>query len=309
MTAHHRHYENPIGVHGLVWTGEWTEKQAHMTLERAKEAGYDLVELLFMRPETIDVAMTARLLEEYELKAAASLGLSVDTDVSSEDPDAVAVGRERLSTAAAVAGDLGLVYLGGVVYGALTKYSRPVSERGRQNSIAAVRDLCEKASGIPVGLELVNRYESNLLNTAEQADEYVREVGAGNLFIHLDTYHMNIEESGMFEPVLTCGDRLGYVHIGESHRGYLGSGNVDFDSFFRALHAIGYTGPVTFESFSSAVVDPDLSYTLAIWRNLWDDNVDLAAHARGFIDSKLRSVARAGGDRALQRTGWSQQSV
>jgi D-psicose/D-tagatose/L-ribulose 3-epimerase len=251
-----------------------------------------------MEPETIDVPMTARLLEEYGMKASASLGLSADTDVSSEDPDVVAAGRRRLSTAVAVAGDLGLVYLGGVVYGALTKYSRPVTARGRDNSIAAVSELCAKAaaSDIPVGLEIVNRYESNLLNTAEQAVEYIREVDADNLFVHLDTYHMNIEESGMFEPVLACGDRLGYVHIGESHRGYLGSGNVDFDAFFRALHAVGYTGPVTFESFSSAVVDPALSYTLAIWRNLWDDNVDLATHARAFIDTKLRSVARVGSD-------------
>jgi D-psicose/D-tagatose/L-ribulose 3-epimerase len=102
---------------------------------------------------------------------------------------------------------------------------------------------------------------------------------------------MNIEEGGMFEPVLTCGDRLGYVHIGESHRGYLGSGNVDFDGLFRGMRAIGYTGPITFESFSSTVVDPNLSYTLAIWRNLWEDNVDLAGHARAFIDAQLRSAA------------------
>lgn len=73
-----------------------------------------------------------------------------------------------------------------------------------------------------------------------------------------------------------------YVHIGESHRGYLGSGTVDFDNFFKALGHIGYDGPIVFESFSTAVVDPKLSRMLAVWRNLWDDSDDLGAHANTF---------------------------
>jgi D-psicose/D-tagatose/L-ribulose 3-epimerase len=91
--------------------------------------------------------------------------------------------------------------------------------------------------------------------------------------------------------VLEAGTNLGYVHIGESHRGYLGSGTVDFDSFFRALAVIGYDGPVVFESFSSAVVHPDLSNMLGIWRNLWTDGADLAAHANTFIRNHLAAVA------------------
>lgn len=86
-----------------------------------------------------------------------------------------------------------------------------------------------------------------------------------------------------------AGDRLGYVHVGESHRGYLGSGPIDFPQFFAALRDSGYAGPVTFESFSSAVVHPELSNTLAVWRNLWDDGEDLARHAHGFMAEHLRT--------------------
>jgi D-psicose/D-tagatose/L-ribulose 3-epimerase len=284
------HYPNIIGVHGLVWAGSWNEAEARAAIEQSAAAGYDVIELLMMDPQAMNVAMTRRLLDEYGLKASASLGLSARTDVSSDDPEVVAAGRRVLSDAVSVATDLGLIYLGGVVFGALKKYSAPVTER-------AVRGLCDTAAraGIPIGLEVVNRYESNLLNTASQAMEYIRDVGSDNLFVHLDSYHMNIEENDMFSAVLTCGDRLGYVHVGESHRGYLGTGSVDFDGLFRGLLHAAYTGPITFESFSSAVVDPDLSYTLAIWRNLWSDNVDLAEHARGFIDAALRSAARIAG--------------
>lgn len=94
----------------------------------------------------------------------------------------------------------------------------------------------------------------------------------------------------MVQPVLDCGDKLVYVHIGESHRGYLGSGTVDFDNFFKALDRIGYKGPITFESFSSAVVSAQLSSMLGIWRNLWDDSKDLSEHAFRFIQAKRRAA-------------------
>jgi D-psicose/D-tagatose/L-ribulose 3-epimerase len=97
---------------------------------------------------------------------------------------------------------------------------------------------------------------------------------------------MNIEEDGMSAAVLEAGDALGYVHIGESHRGYLGSGNVDFDTFFGALKKINYKGPITFESFSSVVVDPALSNALCIWRNLWEDSDDLSAHALKYMKAR-----------------------
>jgi D-psicose/D-tagatose/L-ribulose 3-epimerase len=139
----------------------------------------------------------------------------------------------------------------------------------------------------PWGLEVVNRYESNLLNVADQALEMLADVGEDNVVLHLDTYHMAIEEQDLETPVVQSADHLGYVHVGESHRGYLGTGTIDFVSFFGALRRIGYTGPITFESFSSAVVSEELSNTLAVWRNLWNDSTDLATQARDFVRTHL----------------------
>jgi D-psicose/D-tagatose/L-ribulose 3-epimerase len=138
-----------------------------------------------------------------------------------------------------------------------------------------------------LGLEICNRYETNVINTAADALRLADDIGADNVTIHLDTYHMNIEEDDLAGPVRLVGDRLGYVHIGENHRGYLGSGHIDFPGFFGALAEVGYAGPITFESFSSAVVSPTLSSDLAIWRNLWSDSADLAVHAREFMQTEL----------------------
>jgi D-psicose/D-tagatose/L-ribulose 3-epimerase len=164
---------------------------------------------------------------------------------------------------------------------------------GAGNDLSS-EDAEVSAAGERLGIEVVNRYESNLVNTSRQGVEYVEQVGDDQVYVHLDTYHMNIEEPDMFTPVLTAGPKLGYVHIGESHRGYLGSGTVDFDSFFRALAHIGYDGPIVFESFSSAVVHKDLSTMLGIWRNLWSDGLDLGRHANNFIRGQLKSVASIG---------------
>ena len=139
----------------------------------------------------------------------------------------------------------------------------------------------------------MNRYESNLVNTAEQALALVDQVGAPNLVVHLDAYHMNIEETTLADPVRQCGDRLGYVHIGDSHRGYLGTGTVAFDELFRALAEIGYRGPLTLESFSTAVISERFATALAVWRDPWEDGRDLAGHARRFIVDQLSAATKA----------------
>jgi D-psicose/D-tagatose/L-ribulose 3-epimerase len=184
---------------------------------------------------------------------------------------------------------LGGDYLGGVIFSALGKYKFPPTKKARDNAVAALKRLAiaAQAKGITLGLEPVNRYESNLLNTGSQALEMIKDIGEPNVVVHLDIYHMNIEEQDLVSPVLEAGNKLGYVHIGASHRGPLGTGNIDFDSFFGALAKIGYKGTITFESFSSTVVAPDLSSTLGIWRNLWTDNKSMAKSAREYIENKI----------------------
>jgi D-psicose/D-tagatose/L-ribulose 3-epimerase len=233
--------------------------------------------------------MTRDLLAEYGVRAHASLGLSPTTDVTSTDASIIAKGDELLRKATDVLHELGGTELCGVLYCSLGKYPGPASKENRANSVAAMQRLADYAAdkGININLEVVNRYETNIINTGIEGLAFLDEVNRPNAFVHLDTYHMNIEEDGMEKSVLAAGDRLGFVHIGESHRGYLGTGNVDFDTFFAALKKINYQGPITFESFSSAVVDPALSNTLCVWRNLWSDSDDLASTALTFMKERI----------------------
>ena len=274
-----------FGGHALVWAGDWSEASARKAAASAKKAGYDYIEMLMIEPDKIDVAMTKAVLSEYGLFATASLGLSSETDVTSTNPSIVKKGDELLRKVVDKLHAIGSTELCGVIYCSLGKYPGPASAENRANSISAVTRLADYAAdkGININLEVVNRYETNIMNTGKEGLKFLEAVNRPNTYLHLDTYHMNIEEDGMSQAVLDAGDALGYVHIGESHRGYLGSGNVDFDTFFTALKKINYSGPITFESFSSVVVDPALSNALCIWRNLWEDSDDLAAHALKYM--------------------------
>ena len=109
--------------------------------------------------------------------------------------------------------------------------------------------------------------------------------------LHLDTFHMNIEEANPAAAIRLAGDRIGYFHIGESNRGYLGDGVIDFDPIFDALLDIGYGRDIVFESFSGAVVDEALSLACAIWRDTWTDNDAAGRACQGVHRAEIRRGA------------------
>ena len=179
-----------------------------------------------------------------------------------------------------------------MIHSALQKNDAPRTDVGYANSLSVIRDLAEKANknNVTLSLEVVNRYETNIMNTAQEALNYINDLGVSDVKVHLDTYHMNIEENNYSEPIKKIGnEKLGMFHFGENHRGYLGSGHINFEETFKSLKDINYSGIITFESFSSEVVDPVLSNTLAVWRNLWSNSEDLASEALKFIKNGLGS--------------------
>lgn len=284
---------NPIGVHALVWVGDTAPASVDLAVERTKATGYDLLELSLHDLDHLDVPRARAALEAAGLQVACSRGLAFDADVSSDDLAVVERGATLLRESLAATVGLGGRILTGALYSALGKYPSPVTERGRQNAISVLRDLAREAGahGLPIGLEICNRYETNVVNTTRDALRLADAIGEDNVVIHLDTYHMNIEEEDLVRPVWEARDRLGYVHIGENHRGFLGSGHLDFRAFFHALADVDFRGPITFESFSSAVVAPGLSADLAVWRDLWDDGEALAGHARRFLATQMETAA------------------
>jgi D-psicose/D-tagatose/L-ribulose 3-epimerase len=288
---------NKLGLHMLVYTASWDEPSARHVFERAAAIGYDFVEVLIFDPATVDAAMTARIAAEYGLGVAAGLCGKLTADLSNPDPVVARRGEELVAQGIAVARDMGATMLAGPSFSAVHRYGLPPSERARDQAIEAYRRLSgrAKAAGVRIGLEALNRYESNFLNTVGQAADFCRRVGSDAMFVHGDLFHMNIEEGNLALAVENVKDLLGYVHVAESHRGVPGDGNTNWAAFFCALAGIGYSGPITFESFSPTVLGPDFAGLIALWRDHWSDPDDAATHALAFMRRHLAEAAAAVG--------------
>ncbi|MCL2802620.1 MAG: sugar phosphate isomerase/epimerase [Micrococcales bacterium] len=284
---------NKLGIHALVFAGDTSDGSIDEAISGAKGTGYDILELSLHDLGRLDTDRTKAKLEQAGLQLVCSRGLTFDADPSSDDPAVVERGAGLLRDSIQAAAGMGATLYTGALYGALGKYPRPVTARGIANATSVIKELAQEAQtlGISLGIEVCNRYETNCVNTAAQALRLIDAIGEDGVYLHLDTYHMNIEEDDFVAPVVAAGDRLGYVHVGENHRGHLGSGHVDFTGFFHALRGVSYLGPITFESFSSTVVAKGLSTDLAIWRDLWDDGFALAQHAHAFIEAHLEATA------------------
>jgi D-psicose/D-tagatose/L-ribulose 3-epimerase len=283
-----------LGIHSFVWTGGQTQEGLEMALEKSAACGYRTIEFAYLRPEKFDLDKLARKAQSLDIEIGVTMGLPPDADVSSQDETVVRRGEELLANAVKAVRDIGGNKLGGILYSAHTKYNSLPTEGGWKNSVAAIAKTAEiaKNAGVDLVLEIVNRFETNLLNTTAQGLEFIEETGSDHVRLHLDTFHMNIEEANPPAAIRLAGDKIGYFHVGESNRGYLGDGVIDFDLIFDALLDINYQRDIVFESFSSAVVDEGLSLACAIWRDTWTDNQPLAEHAIQFIELKYAEAQR-----------------
>ena len=283
-----------IGIHSFVWSASSAQSELERTLANTREAGFDLIEFSYLNPADVDIGGLAKRIADLGLGVAISIGLPGDGDISSADKAVAARGVEILNQTIVLTRDLGGRKVAGILSaGHGLQIEAPTRDQWNR-STAALAKVAEtaKAAGVTLNLEIVNRFESNLLNTAAQGLAFIEDTGSDNIFLHLDTFHMNIEEADVGLAIRHAAGKIGYVHIGESHRGFLGTGNIDFAAIFDALTAIGYADDLSFESFSSEIVDENLSKKTAIWRNLWADNMALAKHARAFIGLGLETARR-----------------
>jgi D-psicose/D-tagatose/L-ribulose 3-epimerase len=285
---------NRLGIHSFVWTAGTTQAGIETAMEQSAACGYQLIELAYLRPEKFNLDALAKRAQSLGLDIAVTMGLPLSGDISSQEADQVAAGASILASAVAAVRDIGGSKLGGILYSAHTKYNSAPTDRGRINSIATIAKTADlaKAAGVDLVLEVVNRFETNLLNTTAQGLDFIKQTGSDHVRLHLDTFHMNIEEANPAAALRLAGDKLGYFHIGESNRGYLGDGVINFDLIFDALLDITYARDITFESFSTAVVDESLSLACAIWRDTWTEQLPLAQHAKAFIDRKRDEAQR-----------------
>ncbi len=274
-----------FGVHTSMWTMAWDHAGAERAVAAAVDHGMDFIEIALLSPASVDTAHSRRLLEAHAMPAVCSLGLPEGVRASSNPEGAMDFLRLALDQTAALGG----LALTGVTYGGIgERTGQPPTEAERDNVARVLAFAAGHARklGLEFGIEPVNRYENHILNTAQQAVEMIERCGADNIFVHLDTYHMNIEERGIGLGILTCKDHLRYIHLSESDRGTPGSGTVRWDEIFLGLKAVGFSGGLAMESFID--MPPEVAYGLAVWRPVAESRDVVLGEGLPFLRAKAR---------------------
>jgi D-psicose/D-tagatose/L-ribulose 3-epimerase len=276
---------NPIGVISMFYARPFT-REHFSTFARMKAAGADVVELLVPEPGELDLAETRAAAADAGLDIVLAARVNPFRDLASSDQAAHRAGVAYLETCVDIAKELGATIVGGPLYGAPLVFAgrapSPVTadeRRRRIDAVVAGLAIAGKRAadaGVALGVESLNRFETDIANTAGHAIEIVDRVGSPAVGVMLDTFHMNMEEFDLPGAIRHTGKRLVHFQANENNRGFVGSGHIDWGGICRALRDIDYRGPIVLEPFRRD--DEAAGVTLAQWRApARDEDSELAA--------------------------------
>ena len=272
-------------VHAYAWTNSWSNETLDI-IDRARDLGFDLVEVPLMEIEKVDAMAIKARAAEAGMGLCTSTACAEATDPTAEDPAVRTAGLHYLKQCIQATADMGGTVFTGVTYSAI---GRKITGRPGEEYWDRAADVLREAArfaadrGVTIGIEAINRYETFLVNTAEQALALRERIGEPNVKVHLDAYHMNIEETDFYTPTKSAVPQLCHFHLSESHRGTPGTGTVDWDGIYRALGESGYHGIVGLESFES--VSPAMAAATCMWRSLAESSDQLLGDGLKYLKS------------------------
>ncbi|NCB73713.1 MAG: sugar phosphate isomerase/epimerase [Clostridia bacterium] len=266
-----------FGVDTFIWSENFLEKDIWV-IERAKNIGFEAIDFAIAHPDTFPTEKVKIALERAQIEPVTSTTLDGATNIISPDPAIRANGVKMLKKLVDINVALGSKIIGGVCYAGWGCLSgKPRTEQEWEWSVNAMREVAQYAkncSDLKITVEPVNRFETHFINIAADGVKYCKDVGTGNMGVHLDTFHMIREETSFTEAVEVCGKYLGYIHVCENNRGIPGTGLVPFKEFFAAVIKNGYSGPLVIESFDPSF--EELNRNCAIWRKFAETGEELA---------------------------------
>ncbi len=247
---------NKIGIYYAYWTHEW-DADFHPYIDKVAELGFDILEINggtiagMTSKERKDLKTHA---EQCGIKLSYCIGLPPRYDIASADVTVRQRGIDFLAEITEGIGEMGGGNLGGIIYTCwpVTLPEGEIDKRSYlERSVDSMRKAVKRAEANNVFycMEVVNRFEQFLINTCQEAVEYVEAIGSPNAKVMLDTFHMNIEEDFLGEAIVRAGDKLGHFHIGENNRMPPGYGHIPWTEVAAALRKINYQGDVVMEPF------------------------------------------------------------
>jgi D-psicose/D-tagatose/L-ribulose 3-epimerase len=273
------------GASTFIWASPFSTQNIDL-LTKVKNMGYDLIEIAVEETSIINWSKIKDVARDLDLKITISGAFGTERDISSTEPHYRQLGKEYIIDCIKIAANTSSPIFGGPLYSAVGKTRLISDEQKKQERSWCVETLLEVSQiagdlGVVLGLEPLNRFETDMVNTVDQALSLVREVNSPNLQIVLDTFHSNIEEKDIPDAIRKIGkDLLCHVQGNESDRGTPGTAHLEWEGIRDALHEIGYDRAVVIETFGQP--SKELAKAACIWRPLANSADELASEGLAF---------------------------
>lgn len=278
-----------LGINTFLFTSPFTNESVKL-FPQFRKWGFQTVEIAIEDPSHIDPAVVKAALDKNKLacgSVCACLGPDRDLRGTPEQQQTAMNYMQQVLDQMVVLDCPSLI---GPVYSAVGRADAVPADEYKQQWKTVVRNLkqlCKyaEARGKQICMEPLNRFETDFINTADQALQMVKDVGSPALKLHLDTFHMNIEEKDQAKAIRKAGKLLGHFHACGSDRGTPGNDHIDWKPIAAALKAIRYKGDVVIESFTTDV--KVIARAAAIWRQIEPSREDIAKKGVKFLKRTL----------------------
>lgn len=261
----------PIGVNTWVWTSPLTDASLRELAPRIRDWGFDIIELPVENLGDWDAGAASVLLTDLGLDATVTLVMGEGRELVATDPATVGRTQDYLRAVVDTAHTVGASVIAGPAYASVGRTWRMSAQERRDRYAELAEHLVPViehgiSAGVTLAIEPLNRYETSLLNTVDQALEALAPLPAAGAGLLLDIYHMNIEETDVPAAIRRVGSRVAHVQVCANDRGAPGADHLPWPAILGALDEIGYDGPLCIESFTAD--NATIATAASIWRSL-----------------------------------------
>ncbi len=275
----------PLGLSTFVLASPFSDADLGV-FGKVKAWGYDQVEVCIEDPALLTPGKVSAAAAAEGLEVLICGAFGPERDLSSDEPRRRSGGLDYLKHCVEFAAEVGSPWVSGPMYAA-TGQARLLEAAERQaqweRAVESLSEVAAVAGGCAVSLavEPLNRFETDLVNTVEQGVRLCRDVGAANVGLMLDTFHMNIEERDLPAAIASAGSYLFHFQASENDRGTPGAGHTDWAGVVQALRDVDYRGSIVVESFLPTV--KEIAKAVSLWRPVAASMDALAADAVTFL--------------------------
>lgn len=277
-----------IGIYCAYWMHNWDADFLPLVAKVAN-LGFDVIEVnsgTVANMNNLDRDRLKSAAEKAGVELTFCIGLTKNYDIASENKETRDRGIGFLKKQAEMLNYMKAKELGGIIYSCWPG-SLPQGETDRRpyiaRSVESMKEVMKTVEdlGVIFNIEAVNRFEQYMINTCEEALDYVKRVGSDHCKILLDTFHMNIEEDSIYDAIVKAGDNLGHFHVGETNRRAPGRGRIPWDEIGKALKSVNYQDCVVMEPF--LMPGGEIGKDICVHRDL-SVGLDLDTEARRALD-------------------------